>query len=130
MLECSQPGRPPPGRAAFIPTGPVAGINSPRNDCPNKDAVPSTGTWLPSSSLRAVIAIEEAPFDCCDGRAAAGTNLSSDSRKGPSDFSEWTDRDTLAVVSGTGAGTEDGFPGTEGAEEDAFGLNEDGEGVG
>lgn len=37
-------------------------------------------------------------------------------RKGPSDFSEWTDMETVAVISGTGAGVEDGFP--EGAKED------------
>ena len=129
MLECSQPGRPPPGRAALILTGPVVGINCPcNNDCPNKDGVPRTGTWYPFSSIRAVIAIEEAPFECSDVRAAAGNNLLSESRKGPSDFSEWTDIDTVAVISGTGAGAEDGFPDTEGARADGFEVNEDIEG--
>lgn len=39
-------------------------------------------------------------------------------RKGPSGFSECTEMDTVAVISGTGAGTEDEFPGTGGAKED------------
>lgn len=95
------------------------GINCPcSNDCPSKDGAPSTGTWYPFSSIRAVIAIEDVPFECSDARAAAGNILPSESRKGPSDFSEWTDMDTVAVISGTGAGAEDGFPGTGGAKED------------
>lgn len=39
-------------------------------------------------------------------------------RKGPSAFSEWTDMETVAVMSGTGAGAEGGFPGTAAAEDD------------
>lgn len=39
-------------------------------------------------------------------------------RKGPSDFSGWTDMETVAVISGTGAGAEDGFPGPEGTKAD------------
>lgn len=107
------------------------GINCPcNNDCPSKGGVPRTGTWQPFSSIRAVTAIEEAPFECSDVRAAAGSNLLSECRKGPSDFSEWTDTDTFAVVSGTGAGAGDVFAGTEGAKEDEFEANEVAEGVG
>ena len=100
------------------------------NDCPNKGGVSRTGTWPRFSSIGAVTAIEEASFECSDVRAAAGNNWFSDSRKDPSDFSERSDTDTLAVVSGTGAGAGDGFPGTEGAEEDEFEANEVTEGVG
>lgn len=39
-------------------------------------------------------------------------------RKGPSAFSECTDMETVAVMSGTGAGAEGGFPDTPGAKED------------
>jgi hypothetical protein len=107
------------------------GINcSCNSDCSNKGEVSRTGTWLHFSCIRAATAIEEASFECSDVRAAADNNLLSESRKGPSDFSEWSDIDTLAVVSGTGAGAEDGFPGTEGAEEDKFEANEVTEGVG
>lgn len=65
-----------------------------------------------------MIAIEDVPFECSDARAAAGSILLSESRKGPSAFSEWTDMETVAVMSGTGAGAEGGFPGTAGAEDD------------
>jgi len=77
-----------------------------------------------------VIAIEEAPLECSGARAAAGSILLSESRKGPSDFSEWTDMETVAVISGTGAGVEDEFPGTGGAKEDGLEVNEDIEGAG
>ena len=100
------------------------------SDCPNEGGVSRTATWPRFSSIGAVTAIEEAPFECSDVRAAAGNNWFSDSRKDPSDFSERSDTDTLAVVSGTGAGAGDGFPGTEGAEEDGFEANEVTEGVG
>lgn len=65
-----------------------------------------------------MIAIEEVPLEWSDARAAAGNSLVSASRKGPSDFSEWTDMETVAVMSGTGAGVEDGLPGIDGAKED------------
>jgi hypothetical protein len=66
------------------------GINcSCNNDCPNKGGVSRTGAWPHFSSIRAVTANEEAPFECSDVRVAAGNNLLSESRKGPSDFSEW-----------------------------------------
>ena len=100
------------------------------SDCPNKGGVSRTGAWPHFSSIRAVTANEEAPFECSDVRAAACNNWFSHSRKDQSDFSERSDTDTLAVVSGTGAGAGDGFPGTEGAEEDEFEANEVTEGVG
>lgn len=76
------------------------------------------------------MAIEEVPFECSDARATAGNILLSESRKGPSDFSEWTDMETVAVISGTGAGVEEGFPGPGGAKEDGLEVNEDIEGAG
>ena len=100
------------------------------SDCPNEGGVSRTATWPRFSSIGAVTAIEEAPFECSDVRAAADNNLLSESRKGPSDFSEWTDIHTFAVVSGTGAGAKDGFPGREGPKEDGFEANEVTEGVG
>lgn len=39
-------------------------------------------------------------------------------RKGPSGFSEWTDMETVAVMSGTGAGAEDALPGPAGPKDD------------
>lgn len=38
--------------------------------------------------------------------------------------------ETVAVISGTGAGVEDGFPGPGGAKEDGLEVNEDIEGAG
>ena len=57
------------------------------SDCPNEGGVSRTATWPRFSSIGAVTAIEEAPFECSDVRAAAGNNWFSDSRKDPSDFS-------------------------------------------
>lgn len=38
--------------------------------------------------------------------------------------------ETVAVISGTGAGVEEGFPGPGGAKEDGLEVNEDIEGAG
>lgn len=105
MWECSQPGRPRP-EPAFLLTVPDE----------------RTGTW---QSFSSTIAVEEAPLECPDVSAGACNDLLSESRRGPSNFSEWTDVDTIAVISGTGARGEDVFPGTEGAKEDGFEVNED-----
>lgn len=51
-------------------------------------------------------------------------------RKGPSDFSEWTDMETVAVMSGTGAGAEDTLPGPAGAKDDWLEVREASEGAG